>query len=161
MTLVTAAYSPSSSCATAGAVITLIFVAILSHQLAASAAEGPRVAKAMLLANLIGGFMAWVAHELIVINPTFTFMALTVLLLCFTLWNRLISGNPSAPLAATALTSALIILGGAMAPLGKDIDLKIFDRLFQLASALAWVLLSFVTIDEILPERRAAPQSAQ
>ncbi|WP_299351956.1 hypothetical protein [uncultured Shimia sp.] len=154
MTLVTAPFVVLFFMLDGGAVITLLFVGILSFQLAASTADGPKVATAMLLANLIGGFMAWVAYQLIVINTQFGFMAIIVLLNCFILSNWLISGKPSSALAGTALSASLILLGGSMAPFGDDVDVKMLDRLLQLGGALAWVLLSFVTVDHLLPERR-------
>ncbi|PSL20071.1 hypothetical protein [Shimia abyssi] len=159
MTFVTAPFVILFFMLDGGAVITLVFVGILSFQLAASTSEGPKVAKALLLANLIGGLVAWVAYQLIVINTQFVFMATIVLLLCFILSNWFISGKPSAPLAATVLSASLILLGGTMAPFGDDVDIKMLDRLLQLGGALAWVLLSFVTVDHLLPERKRPPES--
>lgn len=153
MTMVTAPFVVLFFMLDGGAVITLVFVAILSYQLAASTSDGPKVAKALLLANLLGGLVAWAAYQLIVTNATFAFMAVVVLLICFLFSYWLVSGKPSAPLAGTALSAALIILGGAMAPFGGEVDIKMLDRLLQLGAALAWVLLSFVTVDQFLPER--------
>lgn len=154
MTLVTAPFVVLFFMFDGGAVITLVFVGILSFQLAASTADGPKAAKALLLANLIGGVMAWISYQLIIIDTQFAFMAIIVLLNCFILSNWFISGKPSSPLAGTALSASLILLGGSMAPFGDDVDVKMLDRLVQLAGALAWVLLSFVTVDQLLPERK-------
>lgn len=136
-----------------GAVITLLFVAILTHQLAASTADGLKVARMMLLANLAGGLAAIVASELVVMNTNLAFMVVVTLLLCFTLSAWLYSGRPSAALAGSALSTALILFGGVMAPSGGEADVKMLDRLVQIAAAIAWVLGSFVAVDRFLPER--------
>jgi len=47
-----------------GAVLTLIFIAILAQQLAASTPAGKTVARSMMIANLAGGFAAVLAYIL-------------------------------------------------------------------------------------------------
>lgn len=136
-----------------GAVLTLVFVALLCQQLAASTGAGPMVAGQTLGANLAGGLAAWVSYELVVIDAQLGFMAVISLLLCLFFGQWFVSDRPDAPLAASALTTALILFGGAMAPFGSDVDAKMLTRIFQVAGALAWVLAAFVIVDRILPEQ--------
>jgi hypothetical protein len=158
MTLVTAPFVFAFFLLQGGAVLTLLFVAILSFKLASSTSDGPKVAGIMLLANAVGGIAAVVAYELVVIETHFLFMAVIVLLLCCLLSVWVYSEAASAALAGTALSTALILLGGAMAPFGDAVEFKMLDRLVQIAAALAWVLTSFVVVDRLLPERPPKPK---
>ena len=60
------------------AMLVLLFVAILSQQLAAMPAAGKSVAKAMLTANLLGAGISVVFYEINVIAPS----VVTAILLC-------------------------------------------------------------------------------
>ncbi len=140
-----------------GAVVTLLFTAILSQQLAASTGTGPAVAAGMMKANLLGGFAAILAYETVVIAPVTGVMMLVSLLLCLALGRWYASGRPDAALAGSALTTALILFGGSMAPFGDDADVKMFDRLFQVGFALVYTLTAFIVVDAFLPEREEKP----
>ncbi|NDR55806.1 DUF2955 domain-containing protein [Aliiruegeria sabulilitoris] len=140
-----------------GAILTLIFVAILAQQLAASTGAGPAVAKGMLLANIAGGLVAILCYELVVSATNFGFMAVIAGLLCLGFARWFTSAHVSAALAGSALTTALILFGGAMAPFGGDVEGKMLSRLVQVGAALVWVLTAFVAVDYFLPEREKRP----
>ncbi|SDI20068.1 hypothetical protein [Aliiruegeria lutimaris] len=140
-----------------GAILSLIFVAILAQQLAASTGAGPAVAKGMLLANIAGGLVAIFYYELVVMDTQFGFMALVSGLLCLGLARWFTSGHATAPLAGSALSTALVLFGGAMAPFGGDVEGKMLSRLIQVGTALVWVLAAFVAVDYFLPEREKRP----
>ncbi|MEL6208165.1 MAG: hypothetical protein AAFR47_23100, partial [Pseudomonadota bacterium] len=55
-------------------------------------------------------------------------------------------------LAASALTVALLLLGGALV-FSNDADARLIDRIGQIALALGYTLFAFVVIDRWLPER--------
>lgn len=157
MMLVTLPFVAVFTLIDSGAVLTLLIVAILSQQLAASTGAGPTVAKGMLLANLAGGAAAVICYELVVIDTRFGFMMLVTLLLCLVMARWLVSERPTAAQAGSALTTALILFGGAMAPFGGDVDGKMLTRLAQVGAALLWVLAAFVIVDRFLPERVERP----
>ncbi|WP_068116443.1 DUF2955 domain-containing protein [Tropicimonas marinistellae] len=136
-----------------GAVLTLLFVAILTQQLAASTQAGTKVAMAMLTSNLVGGSVAILAYELVVMAPFFPFMALVTVLACLGIAVWFTSGRGDAKLAGSAMTTMLILFGGSMAPFGDNAEVAMVDRLFQVAAALAWVLAAFLALDTLLPER--------
>ncbi len=158
MTLVAAPFTLAFQLFDGGAVLTLLFVAILAQQLAASTKAGPAVASGMALANLAGGAAAVLAYELVVIDTQFGFMAVITVLTCLVMARWFISGRSDAPLAGSALTTFVILFGGAMAPLGDAVEAKMLDRLIQVAAALAWVLGAFLALDAFLPEREAPAQ---
>ncbi|MDV7145381.1 DUF2955 domain-containing protein [Tropicimonas sp. TH_r6] len=153
MTLVAAPFTLAFQLSSSGAVLTLLFVAILAQQLAASTRAGPAVARGMLLANLTGGATAVLAYELVVINTHFGFMAVVTLVICLIMAQWFVSGRPDAALAGSALTTFIILFGGSMAPFGGDVEVKMLDRLVQVAAALIWVLGAFLALDAFLPER--------
>lgn len=136
-----------------GAPLTLLFVAILAQQLAASTEDGPAVAGAMLAANLVGGLAAVAAHGLVVAATFFPFLALVVLALClgFGWWHA--SERPDSALAGSAMTTFLILFGGTIAPFADSAEVAMLSRLGQIGLALAWVLTAFVVLDSLLPER--------
>ncbi|PRY26558.1 Protein of unknown function (DUF2955) [Aliiruegeria haliotis] len=153
MTLVTLPFALVFFLVDAGAVLTLLFVAILSQQLAASTATGTRVAKGMLFANLVGGIVAILAYEVIVIATAWPVLIAITFLVCVGFGRWFESGRADAGLAGSALSTAIILLGGAMAPFSEDADVKMVDRLVQVGAALIWVLTAFVVVDRFLPER--------
>ncbi|SNS74606.1 Protein of unknown function [Tropicimonas sediminicola] len=153
MALVTVPFALAFFLVDGGAPLTLLFVAILAQQLAASTEDGPAVAGAMLAANLIGGLAAVTAHELVVAATFFPFLALVVLAVClgFGWWHA--SERPDSALAGSAMTTFLILFGGAIAPLSDSAEVAMLSRLGQIGLALAWVLTAFVVLDALLPER--------
>ncbi|SFC37426.1 DUF2955 domain-containing protein [Tropicimonas isoalkanivorans] len=158
MSLVTLPYVLVFFLTDGGAVLTLLIVALLTQQLAASTLAGPKVAGSMLVSNVIGGLAALVCYELVVMAPFFPFMALVTLLACLVLGTWSASGRQDAALAGSAMSTMLILFGGAMAPFAEDTSVAMGTRLLQVGMALAWVLSAFVVVDVLLPERsRALP----
>lgn len=133
-----------------GAALTLIFVAILATQLAASTEAGPTVARTMLAANVLGGIVAVIIYEAIVIAPLLPFAILAVLATCLALADRFTRGDA---LAGSALTTVLILLGGSLGVFSEEADVKMLGRIWQIGLALVYILSAFVLIDRWLPER--------
>ncbi|WP_422023968.1 DUF2955 domain-containing protein [Roseibium sp.] len=127
----------------------LIFVALLSSQLAATTDAGPAAARTMLMANLSGGLAAIIAYEVIVMAPLPLAAILVVATLCLFFANRIATGDPQ---AASALTVAILLLGGSMV-FANDADVRLIDRMAQIALAIGYILAAFVLVDRWLPER--------
>lgn len=136
-----------------GAALTLVFVAILTQQLSAVTEAAARATKGILLANLAGGLVAMLAYELIVMAPTYPFMALLAAGLIAIHARLITSDAPWAPLAGTALNAMLVLLGGAMAPLDTSVEAQLSDRLIQIGAAVAYILVAFNIVDHFLPNR--------
>ena len=137
---------------------TLIFVALLSSQLAASTGSGPIVARGMLLSNLIGGGAAFVAYETIVIAPLPMIAVLVVLTMSLFFASRIASGDQ---LSASGFTVALLLLGGSLV-FANDADERLVDRIAQIALAIGYILVAYVLVDRWLPVQKmmmGAPKS--
>lgn len=132
-----------------GATIVLIFVAILTNQLADSTGAGPMVAKGMIAANLAAGVVAVVVFEALVMVPFLPLACLLVLAVCLFFAGRGAAGHV---LAATTLTTVLILLGGSLGPLSDGAETKMITRLWQVSLALGYILGAFVLVDRWLPD---------
>jgi len=136
------------------ALVTLLFVAILSQQLAAATAAGPTVAKTMLKANFWGGITAIFCYEITVIAPLMIVAMLAFATAAFVLAGWLVSDRADASMAGTALTTTVILFGGSIAPFGNDADVKMIDRLVQIGNALVFVLIAYIVVDSFFPLNR-------
>ncbi len=134
-----------------GALVTLLFVAILSQQLSAATGAGPVVARNMMKANFIGGLVAIACYELTVIAPTMLTAWLAFAVAAFLLAFWFISDRPDASMGGSALTTVVILFGGSIAPYGKDADVKMIDRLVQIGNALIFVLIAYIIVDAFFP----------
>lgn len=132
------------------AALVLIFVAILATQLAASTAAGPVVARVMMLANVLGGIAAVLIYEALVIAPFLPLAMLLVFAACLFFAARAAAGNP---LAGSALTAVLILVGGSLGPISDGAEVKMLTRLWQVGLALIYILSAFVLVDRWLPEK--------
>ncbi|MEM1361648.1 MAG: hypothetical protein AAGF94_08020 [Pseudomonadota bacterium] len=134
-----------------GAALVLIFVAILATQLAASTAAGPVVAKGMMVANVLGGVAAILIYEALVIAPFLPLAILLVFAACLFFAGQAAAGDP---LAGSALTAVLILVGGSLGPISDGAEVKLLARLWQVGLALAYILTAFVLVDRWLPEKK-------
>jgi len=153
MSLVTVPFALAFFVSGGTALLVLFFVALLSQQLAAMPAAGKSVAKAMLTANLLGAAVAILCYEINVIAPSIVTPALLCLSLSLGLGTLGKSNSPLAPAASSAITTALIVYGGSIAPFSDEADVKSVTRVLQIASALFFVILAYVVVDEFWPEK--------
>lgn len=155
MSLVTVPFALAFFISGGTALLVLFFVALLSQQLAAMPAAGKSVAKAMLTANILGAGVAILAYEINVVSPSLVTPVLLCLLLCLALGTLGKSDSSLAPAAGSAITTALIIYGGSIAPFSDEADVKSITRVVQIASAATFVILAYVVVDEFWPEKAA------
>jgi hypothetical protein len=145
MTLVTAPYAILHFSFGWSAVLPLIFIAMLALALsgAASAAAG----RNLLVANVAGGIVAITAYESLVIAPNFLFMAALVLTIMLAGARILTSGGPYAPYAGSALNAMMILLGGAMVPLGGEVDAAFLDRMLGIGFAVLYIAAAYRLVE--------------
>ena len=133
---------------------TPLYIAIFIQQL--SLARGQLVAKGILGANIVAGFIAVILYTLLVMAPNFAFMAalsLTVILI----FARLITSGASwASLAGLALSSTLILLGSAMTSSGDSSGDMLIDRLGELGVAALYAVGALYVLDRLFPGRDSA-----
>ncbi|MBO9451236.1 DUF2955 domain-containing protein [Tropicibacter sp. R16_0] len=154
MSMVTVPFAMVFFLSGSSALLVLFFVALLSQQLAAMPAAGKAVAKAMLTANLLGAAVAIICYEINVIAPVLVTPILLCLFFCLTLGTLGKSGTPLAAAAGSAITTALVVYGGTIAPYSDDADVKSLVRVAQVATAAIFVILAYVVVDEFWPEKK-------
>ncbi|MES0826134.1 DUF2955 domain-containing protein [Ruegeria sp. SCP11] len=153
MSLVTVPFALAFFVSGASALLVLFFVALLSQQLAAMPSAGKAVAKAMLTANLLGAAVSIICYEVNVIAPVFLTPVLLCFFVCLTLGALGKSEIPLAAAAGSAITTALIVYGGSIAPFSDEADVKSITRVLQVASAATFVIVAYIVVDEFWPER--------
>lgn len=141
------------------ALLVLFFVALLSQQLAAMPAAGKKVAIGMLTANLLGAGIAILFYEINVLAPNVVTAILLAVFLCIAMGTLSKSDHPLAPAAGSALSTVLVVYGGSIAPFSDEADVKSIVRVVQIGLSALIVIISYVVVDEFLPERRSAAQS--
>ena len=124
---------------------TPLYIAIYVQQL--SLARSLSVSGAILLANLFGGIVALVLYELIAMTPIFVFMAVLMLPVHLLFARMATGGTKLAPLAGTALSVMLILLGGAMSPTDANASAGFVDRLGELAMAAIYATVALAVIE--------------
>ncbi|CAD0186884.1 hypothetical protein RUESEDTHA_03795 [Ruegeria sp. THAF57] len=154
MSMVTVPFAIAFFLYGASALLVLFFVALLSQQLAAMPAAGKTVAKAMLTANLLGAAVSIICYEINVIAPVILTPVLLCFFFCIVLGALGKSQTPLAAAAGSAITTALIVYGGSVAPFSDEADVKSITRVLQVASAAFFVITAYVVVDEFWPERK-------
>lgn len=113
-----------------------------------------RLALAILLANLLGGVLAVLAHQFILLSDSLFLFLLTVLLAGLWFGGRLVRGGTMAPVYGLAFGTFLLILGLAITPLpgGSDELFTIRISKIALASLYAIGALSLVARLRLRPQ---------
>jgi hypothetical protein len=145
MTLVTAPYAILFFSFGWSAVLSLIFIAMLA--LALSGAASAAMGRTLLVANVAGGIVAIMAYELLVIAPNFLFMTALVLTIMLAGARILASGGPYAPYAGSALNAMMVLLGGAMVPLGGEVDAAFLDRMLGIGFAVLYIAAAYRLVE--------------
>ncbi|MEH6836357.1 MULTISPECIES: DUF2955 domain-containing protein [Falsihalocynthiibacter] len=154
MSLVTVPFALIFFISGSSALLVLFFVALLSQQLAAMAGAGKNVGKAMLISNGLGAVVAILCFEINVIAPSLVTPALLCLLLCLSLGALGKSKSKLAPAAGSAITTALVIYGGSIGFFADEADAKSITRVLQIGSAVMFVIVAYIVVDEFWPERK-------
>ena len=132
----------------AGGLLILIFIAILSMQPSFNFKAG----FFLILGNLVGGIIAILMYETLVIVPKFSFMILVILLAGLYFAVKLYSGKKAAPLYGMAFSTLLLIIGQATTGTSDAGD-KVWIRVLQIMVAVIYVVLAFATL-HFFKERR-------
>lgn len=154
MSLVTVPFALVFFISGSSALLVVFFVALLSQQLAAMSGASKTVGKAMLLSNSLGALVAIVCFEINVMVPNIVTPAILCMLLCLSLGALGKSKSKLAPAAGSAITTALVIYGGSIGPFADEADAKSITRVLQIGSAVLFVVVGFIVVDEFLPERK-------
>ena len=128
---------------------TPLYIAIYIQQL--SLARSVQVTKGILGANIVAGFVAMALYSLLVMAPSFAFLAALSLTIMLVFARLITSGAPWAPLAGFALSSTLILLGSAMSSLGDNGGDMFIDRLGELGAAALYAVAAMYVLQTYFP----------
>ncbi len=130
-----------------GSILILIFVAILSMQPAFG--KDFKAGKALIIGNLIGGIVAIVGYELMVIVPEFGFFLLLTLLAGLMLGRQLFSGKPAGALYGMAFSTYLLVVCSVSGSSGNEADSKVWVRVVQIMVAVFYVVSAFGLVERL------------
>jgi len=128
----------------AGSLLILIFVAILSSQ--PGFAKDFKGGMALLLGNVIGGAVAVIFYDLLVVMPEFGFLLLLVFLGGLIFGSRVFSGKPSGALYAMAFSTVILILGSTTSS-NAEAGGKVLTRVVQILIAVVYVVAAFGVLE--------------
>jgi len=124
----------------------VVLIMILNILREIDPSRGARIAFAVILGNLLGGAVAVVAHEFVVLADSFLFFLLAVLVPSLWFAGRIVRGGPSASIYLVGLATFILILGIGVSPMPGASAEGFAVRIVKLviASAYAMGALSLV-----------------
>jgi len=126
-----------------GAILVLIFIAILSMNPATS---NKKAGIGIILANVGGGLAAIVAFNLLTVVPDLVFLGMLTLLAGMVFGPVAFSKKPIAPLAGMAFSTFLLILGNVTAFRGEAGE-AVWSRVFQLGIVVIYIVIAFAMVN--------------
>lgn len=138
-----------------GAVVVMIFIAILSQQ--TNLTVGKKMGSALITGNIFGGITAALFFELLVMVPRFDFLLLMILAGSLLFAKANYSGKPSAPLYGMAFSTLLLLVGMGTMPSGDEVDTKFVLRILQILLAVFYIVGAF----KLLERLSTSPQQSQ
>jgi hypothetical protein len=142
-------------------ILTLVYAVIFAVGMG-SAASGEMGWKSVTANLVYGGAGMLLVFELLVMVPNLPFMIVLVFTMCVIYGRWIFGGGPTAAVWASGFNGFLILLGGAL--LSGDVvsGAKLFDRVFQIFLATAYVVFAYRVVDLIkglFSERRGGLRS--
>jgi hypothetical protein len=126
-----------------GAILTMAFIGLLSLQTAGQ--KSIKVSIFLLLTNIIGGLVAIVYYELLVMVPHFLFLLSLITLIGLVLGKKIFNDPTKAPIWAGVMSALLILLGSTVTSDSKLIDDSFYMRITQIMMASIYmVMVSFI-----------------
>lgn len=123
------------------AALIMIFVVILAQN--PDLQTGFKGCVAMILGNTVGGVVAIVMYNLIMLAPTFTFLVLLMLLVSLVATPMVFSGKKFAPLIAMALSTVVLLIGSTVLSDGAGAADKFYSRIIQIFMVTLYVVAAF------------------
>jgi len=133
-------------------VLILIFIAMLSSQ--PGFAKNYKAGGMLILGNVIGGAVAIVFFELLVMVPEFAFLLLLTFLTGLVFGTQVFSGKKTAPLFAMAFSTVLLVIGSTTSG-NAEAGAKVYTRVIQIMIAVVYVVTAFGTIEAFRRPREA------
>jgi len=102
--------------------------------------RGSRVAVALILGNLLGGAIAVLAYEFVVLSDSFLFFLLAVLVPSLWFSGRIVRAGASAPIYLIGLATFILILGIGISPMPGASSETFTLRLLKVVIASAYAI---------------------
>lgn len=120
------------------ALLTMIFIAVLSLQ--ASGAKSVKVSLFLLVTNGVGGVVAVLIYQLLVVMPYLGFYVALAMLVTIVLASYLYADPDKAPLYAGILSTVLVLVGSTASSMDKEVVSNFYLRLLQIAMVGAYMV---------------------
>lgn len=134
---------------------TPLYIAIFASSLGFSQTAG--LAKGILAANVVGGFVAVAMFELTAAAPTFLFLAALTLSVMLVFARAVVSEAPWAPLAGFAMSVVLLVFGPSIGPSELDTGFENMTyRLFELGVAAIYAVVAIFVLEAFRPTAPSA-----
>jgi len=130
-----------------GALLTLAFIGILSLQLTSPGSI--KLSVFLLLTNMVGGILAVIAYELLVVVPWFPFLLAMMALFAWLFAQKLYLEPHKAPVYAGIFSAMLVVFGSVISGSGKEIDVSFYTRIGQILLASIYLVLVACLVDRL------------
>jgi hypothetical protein len=131
--------------------VILVYAGLLS--LLPSFAAGWNQGKSMITANLIGGIVAIVFYNLLVVMPSFGVFLLLTLVVGLTFGDTIFSDRPIAPVIKSAFNAVVLLVGMSVTITGADAASKFYTRIVQIILAVVYVAAAFGFLEYLQRKR--------
>lgn len=125
------------------AMLTLIYVGILVPN--SCLRKGMRSCIGIMLANLLGGIIAIIIYELMIIVPISSFYLLLMFLISLLMAKKVFC-TPQGALYASAFSCLLLLITDMTNTTGSDLDYAFYERWLYIALANVYVIASFMIL---------------
>lgn len=129
-----------------GAILTMAFIGLLSLQTAGQ--KSVKVSMFLLLTNIIGGLVAIVYYELLVMVPHFLFLLSLIVLIGLLLGTKIFNEPAKAPIWAGVMSALLVLLGSTVASDSKLMDDNFYMRIAQIMMASIYMIVVSFILDK-------------
>jgi hypothetical protein len=108
-----------------------------------------KVAVALLIGNVLGGVLAVLAQQFILVADTLVQFLLTIFLAGLWFGGRLIRGGPMAPVFVLAFGTFLLLIGIAITPLPGGSEEAFVVRIFKIGLASLYALAALSLVERL------------
>lgn len=122
-----------------GAILTMIFIAILSLQTAGE--KSVKLSLFMLITNVIGGFIAIAVYNLISFVPVLSFYLCLIFLISMLFAYKMYAMPEKAMVFSTIFSTLLVLVCSTMASTTADVDSKFYTRIAQIGGACLYLVV--------------------
>ncbi|WP_245905462.1 DUF2955 domain-containing protein [Photobacterium lipolyticum] len=121
-----------------GALLIMVIIGILSLQ--TTGQKSVKTSMFLLLTNGLGGLLAILFYECLVMVPTFTFLLALIALIGCVISTKIYRQPEKAPISAGVMSALLVVLGSGVTSDSKLIEVSFYIRIGQILLASAYMV---------------------